>query len=428
MPPPIPHGPGPGARRLAAVAFLLGAAFFAYAFALRVAPSVMVEDLMADFGVGGAVLGNLSAFYFYAYSGLQVPVGLLLDRFGPRRLMSCAALVVAAGALTFAWAQTVTGAYAGRLLIGAGCAFSWAGTLFIVNRWFPSRFALLAGTSQMVAMLGAMAGQAPLAVLVQRDGWRETTELLALLGVALGIALYLVVRDGARPREEYVASGGGVTRNPQTWLCAFFGLAMVAPMLAFGALWGVPYLMTAYELGRAEAGGIASMVFLGNGVGSILIGAWSDRMARRKPPMLAGSALCACTTLGYLLVPGLPTGVLTALIFLSGAGGAAMVIAIATALEHNPQRHSGLTVGIINMAVTSAGALLQPLIGWLLDRSWDGTLADGARVYATEDYRMALLVIPALALVAIALLPAVRETHGRRTTAGGPGGEPCGER
>ena len=189
---------------------------------------------------------------------------------------------------------------------------------------------------------------------------------------------------------------------------------MSGVLLAFGALWGVPYLMSAYDLGRTEAAGIASMVFLGNGVGSVLIGAWSDRIRRRKLPMFTGVSLCVASTLGYLLLPSLPVTVVTALVFLSGVGGASMVLAVATALEQNPARHAGLTVGIINMAVTGSGALLQPLIGWLLDRAWDGTLVDGARVYAAADYRVALMVVPLLGLLAIAVLAAIRETHGRR--------------
>lgn len=402
------------ARRLATLAFVTGAAFFAYAFVLRVAPSVMVGELMAAFGVGGAVLGNLSAFYFYAYSGLQIPVGLLFDRLGPRRLMSGAALVVGCGALLFAWADTIGTAYAGRLLIGAGCAFSWAGTLFIVNRFFPHRFALLAGVSQMIAMLGGVLGQAPLAVLVEHEGWRTTTGLLAVVGLVLAVALYLVVRDGEHAPSDPSIRSGSVVRNPQTWLCAYFGLAMVAPVLAFGALWGVPYLMSAYDFTRTEAAGITSLTFLGNGAGSVAIGAWSDRIRRRKLPMLTGAVLCVIPTLAYVLVPSMPVAVLASLVFLSGFGSAAMVLGVATALELNPARYSGLTVGVINMAVTGAGAMLQPLIGWLLDLAWDGTLLEGARVYASADYRMALTIVPVLGIGAILLLPAIRETGGLR--------------
>ncbi len=404
----------PAGQRLAALAFTVGACFFAYAFVLRVAPSVMVDDLMSAFGVGGAVLGNLSAFYFYAYSGLQIPVGVLLDRIGPRRLMTGAALVVGVGALIFAWAETIAAAYAGRLLIGAGCAFSWAGTLAIVNRWFPQRFAVLAGVSQMIAMGGAMLGQAPLAALVEHQGWRGSTASLAAVGLALSVVLFTVVRDGERHRVERHVNASVVLRNPQTWIAAFFGLAMTAPMLVFGALWGVPYLMSVHDLPRTEAAGIASLVFLGNGVGGVVLGAWSDRIRRRKPPMLLGAALCALTTSCYLLWPDLSITTVAVLVTLSGFGGSSMLLAFAVALERNPITHSGLTVGIINTAVTGSGALLQPLVGWLLDRAWDGTLAGGVRVYAPAHFQQALLVLPLLGIAAMLVLAAIRETHNQR--------------
>jgi MFS family permease len=159
------------------------------------------------------------------------------------------------------------------------------------------------------------------------------------------------------------------------------------------------------------------MVFLGNGLGGVLIGAWSDRIRRRRLPMFLGVALCVACTLAYLLVPALPVSTVTVLVLLSGVGGSSMVLAVATALEHNAARHAGLTVGIINMAVTASGALLQPLIGWLLDVAWDGTLVDGARVYATADYRAALMVVPGLGVAAMLVLVWIRETGGRRVGA-----------
>jgi MFS family permease len=395
-------------------AFALGAVFFAYAFVLRVSPSVMVEELMAAFSAGGAVLGSLSAFYFYAYSGAQIPVGLLLDRFGPRFLMAGAAAVTALGAAVFAASGSLLDAHLGRLLIGLGCAFSWAGTLGIANRWFPSRFALLAGVSQLIAMGGAMLGQAPLAALVQQVGWRTATGALAVAGLALAGALLWVVSN-ARPDPPAHADlrprAGVVLVNPQTWLAAGFGLALTAPMLVFGALWGVPYLQSVHAVPRTEAAAICSLIFLGNGIGGVLLGAWSDRIRRRRLPMLVGAALCVTSTLGYLLWSTAPLPAVAALVFLSGVGGSSMVLAFASALDHNPRTHAGLVVGIINTAVTSSGAALQPLVGWLLDLGWDGQLLEGARVYTPQAYVQALLLVPALGVLGMVLLSFIKEAR-----------------
>ena len=132
------------------------ALFFALVFFQRTAPGVMVEELMRDFSVGAALLGNLAAFYFYAYASVQLGVGLVLDNWGPRRVLTGAALVAAAGAVVFALAESLHAAYLGRLLIGLGCAFGWIGCLTVIGQWFPARrFATVAGLSGMVGMVGA---------------------------------------------------------------------------------------------------------------------------------------------------------------------------------------------------------------------------------------------------------------------------------
>jgi MFS family permease len=126
--------------------WLTGALFFFYAWVLRVAPSVMVEELMRDFSAGAAVLGNLSAAYFYGYAGMQVPVGVLLDRFGPRRLIATSTLLCSGGCVLFATADTLAAATAGRLLIGAASAFSLVGAMAVAGQWFSAdRFAMLSG-------------------------------------------------------------------------------------------------------------------------------------------------------------------------------------------------------------------------------------------------------------------------------------------
>lgn len=149
----------------------LAALFYCYGFFQRVAPSVMVGDLMRDFSVSAAVLGNLSAFYFYAYASVQLPVGVLVDRFGARRVLALAALACGAGSALFGMAANIEIAYLGRLLVGLGAAFTWVGALKLVSVWFPAnRFAMVSG---MTLMLGMGAGSAV------RHPWRLSLRWLA---------------------------------------------------------------------------------------------------------------------------------------------------------------------------------------------------------------------------------------------------------
>ena len=126
-------------RLLPLLGWLTAALFFVYAWVLRVAPSVMVEELMRDFAVGAAVLGNLSAAYFYGYAGMQIPVGVLLDRFGPRRLITVSTLLCAGGCVLFATGDTLATVTAGRFLIGASAAFSLVGAMAVAGQWFSAR-------------------------------------------------------------------------------------------------------------------------------------------------------------------------------------------------------------------------------------------------------------------------------------------------
>jgi MFS family permease len=400
------------------LAWALGSLFFCYAFLQRVSPSVMVEELMRDFSASAAILGNLSAFYFYAYAALQIPVGLLMDRIGPRRLMTGAALVAAAGSVLFAASDAIGGAYMGRLLIGAGAAFSWVGVLTVLTQWFPAtRFAFFTGIAQAVGMAGAIFGQAPIALAVDGIGWRGTLVFVAGIGFALAIAIWFVVRDkphAAASAAGMMASLKVLLGNRETWLNAAFGLSMTGPMLAFGGLWAVPYLMAAYGIERSAAAGILSFIFIGWAVGAPLAGLLSDRVRARKPVMVGGALLSTASFFVLVQVPGLPLAALSALILFHGVAASAMVLGFAAVREHNPPQMSSTAMGLVNVAVVGSGAIFQPLIGFLLDLQWDGEMVAGVRVYTGEAYRAAFGALTVAGGMGLAATLLMKESFGRQ--------------
>jgi len=404
-------------RGRALAAWLIAALFFFYAFLQRVSPSVMVEELMRDFAVGAAILGHLSAFYFYAYAGLQIPIGVLLDRVGPRRLTTAAAALCALGSLIFALADGVAMASLGRLLVGAGAAFSWIGALTVITQWLPpQRFALMGGLTQAIGMVGAIFGQAPLAFAVGSVGWRPSVMALAVLALAFALALWLVIRDRPDAAASSIGVGEGLRRvagNPQTWLNAVFGLTMTGPMLAFAGLWGVPWLVTVHGLERTTAAATLSLMFVGWALGSPLLGGLSDHWRRRKPVMAIAAAVAGVALAAVFYLPGLSPAGMAALIFIHGFGASCMVLAFASAREHNPEGLSSSTYGFINTAVIGSGALFQPLLGLLLDLQWDGTLAAGTRVYGASAYALAFAVLPAGCMVGSLMALLSRETFAR---------------
>ena len=398
----------------------VGAAFFLYGFFQRVAPSAMIADLMRDFGAGAAILGNLSAFYFYSYAAVQVPVGVLLDRFGARRMLAAAALLCAAGSLLYAMAGSLPIAYAGRLLIGFGAGVSYIGALFLAARWMPaSRFALVTGLTLGAGTIGAVLGQAPLAAAVEAFGWRPPMLWAVIGALALAALFWFATGDGDAPtsaageRPKLLDGLKLVLTNPQAWLVGPVGFAVAGPVLAFGGLWGVAYVMQVYGVGRPTAATVTSLMLIGFGVGGPVQGWLSDRLRRRKPPIVGALVLNGLIWVLILTLPRLPLPLLAAMLFAAGFCSGAMALVFATARELMPPQAVGAVSGVTNMVLMTSGALLQPWIGLVLDWQWDGAIAAGTRVYAPAMYETAFLTFPALFVLSFLLALGLRETHAR---------------
>jgi MFS family permease len=410
-------------HRLAWLMWALGALFYAYGFFQRVAPSVMVEELMAEFVMGGAMLGSLSAAYFYAYAAVQIPVGVLLDRLGPKRLLTGAALLAAAGGLAFATASSFGTAVAGRVLVGLGGGFAYISTLKIASAWFPpNRFGLVAGLTLTAGTCGAMGAQVPLAALIAAFGWRPTMALVAVLGLVLALLMAVLLRDRpAAAGSAGIVSPGladGLRRvmaQKQTWLLAAVTGLVGAPVLTFAGLWGVPYLVQAEGLSRTEAGLVTSAMLAAWAVGGPLCGWLSDRLGRRRPVLLGGSIAMGLLWLPVVLWPSLPVAGEIACFVLVGLAAGCMVVAFAAARDRFGSALAGSALGVVNSSVLLFGAAMQTVVGMVLDLRWAGALSAGARVYDEGAYRLAFLVF----LLAAGLATAAALALGERRPARG---------
>ncbi len=406
----------------------LAALFFLYGFFQRVTPSVMIDHLMREFSVSGALLGNLSALYFYSYAALQIPVGLMVDRWGPRRLLTLGTGLCTLGVVCFSLGESLGLVYLGRLMIGAGAGFGFVSGLTLAAVWFPPRrFGLLVGLTMSLGMAGGFLGQAPLAALVEAVGWRAALLYSALFGAALCLATALLVRDRpvgaddalAAESPRKVASLASLWRDlrivaaaPRNWAIAMIAAAMVAPVLSFAGLWGVAWLMQVEGMSRPEAAGMASLLLVGFGVGSPLAGGLSDRLGRRKPPLVTGAALAMASLALLIYGPSLPVPARGLLFFATGACCGAMSICFAMVREANGAEVRGLAVAFLNTAVVATGALFQPLLGALLDWRWQGETIGGARLYRAEHYDTAFAPLIVFLLASMVLGFFLRDTTG----------------
>ncbi|HEX9851111.1 MFS transporter [Candidatus Deferrimicrobium sp.] len=407
----------------------LVAGFYLIGFFQRVAPAVMVDELMREFDIGGALLGNLSATYFYSYTVMQIPSGLLADGIGPRRLSAAAALLAAVGTLMFGLADHLWMAYAGRLLVGAAVGVAFVTCMKLAGHWFPAnRFATVTGVALLFGNFGGVLAGVPLSEAVSFFGWRTSMVVSAAFTFALAVAVWLVVRDDPRERgfESFlhasVIENGvlppmralrSVLARRETWLLLFAGGLSASPVLVFAGLWGVPYLTQVHGIDRSHAAALTSTMLIAWAVGGPALGAMSDRFGRRKLPYLASNVASASLWGVFLFWEGIPRMLFYPLFAAIGFTSGALIIGFAHSREANHPGAAGAVAGVVNMGPIGFAAILQPLLGSILDGHWGGLLVNGARFYGAGAYSAAFLWLFLSSCLSVAAVYFTRETHCR---------------
>jgi sugar phosphate permease len=371
-------------ERVRRVVFGIMLASFVLSFFHRTAPAAIAGELTQAFSIGGALLGTLAATYFYVYMVLQIPVGVLADTWGPRKLVAAGALVAAVGSLAFALAPTWQVAAAGRTLVGVGVATAFIAILKITALWFPAnRFATLTGMTMLAGNLGAVAAGAPLAWIVTFASWRVVFAALAMLSLALAVATWWKVRDrpeqlgfapvhpvraGAPPRVDWIPALKGVLANGATWPPFVVNFGVGGSYLAFAGLWAVPYLVDVHAMSRVAAAQHASALLLGVAFGAVAVGMISDRLRNRRAVMRACTTLYALSWLPWIAGAHWPIAATLVWFLLMGLLIPGFTLSWTIAKEVNRPEHSGIATSVVNLAIFLGAGMLQPLAGALLDR------------------------------------------------------------
>ena len=398
----------------------LAATFYFSDYLARVAPGVMHRYLQIDFGINEVGFGVLFASFYVPYILMQIPVGLTVDRISIRWILTVMSLLTAFGCCVFGLAESLFIASVGRMLIGFSAAFAFISALRLATSWFPpAMLGLLAGLTQALGMLGAAAGEAPVSFLVGVVGWRHSMLIIAFLFIALAVLLYQYVQDkpGSKTCEVKFENKLSIPESlrvilfhRQTWLNALYAGFLFGPTAVIGEANGPAYLQYGRGLSAHSAAFATGLIFIGWGVGGPLSGWISDRIGRRKPLMII-SAMCGVvlTTL-FVFYPSMSQSTAYLLFFLFGLTNTGVAISYAVATEIHDRNVVGTSIAFTNMASIFVGALMQPLVGHLID------LASGTRAYNVEtlmlsDYQYGFRILPVCSLIALALAFSVKETY-----------------
>lgn len=376
--------------------------FYFYQYFLRVSPAVLTNDLIDRFNVHAAAIGNMSANYFYVYALLQIPTGVLMDRFGAKKLLSFGSVVCGIGTLLFGVAHTFGLIDLGRLLQGVGSSFAFIGMIYICSHWFEaSKLALLIGLGDSLGKLGAVAGAGPLSDLIKVFHFQHVMLWIGIGGIFLGLIILLLIKEDKKkishkldPIKKLHLGHHlkSLCMQRQHWINLFVTSVFSITMACFGGLWGVPFIQLAYHVSEEVASYAMSTFFLGCIIGGPIIGHLSDAF-RKRAYFLTFCGITAALFLSILIyTPYFSIYWVFILLFAIGLLYSAQNLGYCISLEQNPAILQGTAVGMINFTVFLLGAISQPFVGLLLDLNHSHVGAQA--IYPVSSYQYALLLCP----------------------------------
>lgn len=377
---------------------------------------------MTDLKINAHQLGVISSLFYVSYTLMQIPAGLLVDRFGPRRLLTIATILCALATILSGIATNATTAAFGRLLIGFGASFAYACPLLVAKYWFASkRFAMIGGCIQALGALGAIVGNEPVAHLANHIGWRQTCYYSGLFGLLLALIMWLIVRDKpTQPQRHHHAMQKMhelkrlklVASNPQTWFVAIMGFCYWAPMTVFAELWGRTFITQAHHISITNASLMMSWVWVGVAVGGPFFGWLSNQIKSRKIPIYISYTLMLFTTYALIYEPLQNQASINLGLFLFGFCSAAQCVTFGLVSDINPRQIIGTAIGLNNMAVIAGGIILQPLVSQILENIVQINPASSATNFNLIDFQSAFILMPICTLLGLlTCILFVKETH-----------------
>ncbi len=383
--------------------------FFAYQFILRLAPSLIRADIMSKFQVHASDYGIFAAAYYIGYAGMQIPISLALDKFGPRLVLFLSAFLAALASLTVIYSDSWAVILLSRFVVGAGSAAGFLGVSKVVALWFDSRFyGRMIGVSFSFGLLGAVYGGRPVLEFITMFGWQDVTIFVGITGVIIAILLLSFVK---RPKHfvalQDVASDafGKVIFNRQLIFLSLASLLLVGSLEGFADVWGVSYFERVYNIQRDVAAMSISGIFIGMILGAPLLALIAEKWSCHY--LLSIFCGLIMSTIFFILIFAreyLSVDGVTILMFVNGVCCCYQVLVLTIGFNSVKASSTSVAVAFLNCINMLGGSFFHSIIGGVMDSSWRGEMLDNIRVYDAVAYNKAIISIPIAALVGTGLL------------------------
>jgi sugar phosphate permease len=400
--------------------WFIASLFYFYENLLQASQSVILPELMRDFNLTAHSLSTkLGASFLIAYSISQFIIGILLDKYSTKVLLTIAISICAIATYAYANTQNIDYAMASRIFIGIGAAFAALSSLKVSANWFEhKRFALLTGLLLSIGMLGAL-GEAPLLYNVTKYGWRVSFEYISYLGIILAVITFAFIKDNPQKQllntqKTFRTIFGEIKKiimDTQVWAVALYGMLMFTPFLILSNLWGPTILNKFYNLSRETSANIFGLIFIGFIIGAPLFGWFSDYLNKRKLPLFISTIGSGVTILLVIYNPIQNIIYLSSLIFLLGFFTSGFLPSFSIMKEVSRPNITTTSLGFMNTLNMLGGAIFMHFSGIILDLLWQNSFENGIRVYSISNYQTAFAILPILYAIALVLLCTIKETH-----------------
>ncbi len=391
--------------------------FVIFQFYLQTSAGIMAHLWQKDFNLTALSVANLSAAFFYVYVFMQIPVGLIYDRFPLKWILTFAGFTLFAGCLIFALTHNYYIAFFARMVMGIGAAFGFVGMLHICANWFSiQNFPLMVSLAETIGMVAIAFGEILLAVIVSALGWRQSMLYAALIAFILTVIIMILVRDKSAAITENLAQNYKklsilktmklLSLNKQVWLTGLYGFFNFSLITVFTALWGIPFLRRIYGYNLHQSATMIAMIFLGVSIGTLIMSFLSFKIGRRKPVMFFGPLVTAILFGIINFSTDLPSFAIYILLFFCGFFSATYVLSFALSKETIPSNVRSTALATVNMLIMLSAPLLQTLIGYFISTGFFGLLSE-----TTLIYRLSLSILTAGFFISAVLVLFMQESY-----------------
>ena len=387
--------------------------FFAFQFVLRLFPGLVMGEFLEKYHINATDFGLFASLYYLSYALLQIPVALLLDKYGPRRIISLSVMLCGLAVWMLVLFDSWPIALLHRLLIGAGSVVGFLGTSKVISQWFSQkRYGKMVGLTFSFGLLGALYGGRPVSLMIEGMGWENVLMTLGTAALALALLIFIFVRDKAenlgeaQPNNPPVLSSlKKLFSHKSLLILALANFLMVGALDGFADVWGVPYLMAARDLTKIDAASMTSFIFVGMLFGGPLLAFLAEKYQFYYGITVSCGVLMAVSLASLLFFNAdLSHYGVIAIMFAIGLLCCYQVIIFAIGAKLVPAPLMSITIAFLNCINMLGGSFFHSVIGRLMDLFEQGTMLNGIKVYSLETYTYTLLLIPLTSLLGAGLV------------------------